>query len=932
VTTSAVTPAIAFTGSSGAGTLGPFSLIKGGTPIYFADNSYIKVLRYSTVSDAVPDLLVEGVDYDLTGGPDAGSLLLTTPQTGLLDTERLFVYREQVLQQLLSLSTGGNFSGPAIMVKLDRAMEMVAETRRLVDTSVRFTPFSTDSLPDNLPMEAVLDKIVYISGTASEPVYETINATDIAGDLGIIADNIVNVNLVGTDLGGADTIGIVAADLAGDDSIGTVAVNIADVNTVANSIDAGDLTTIVAGLDTKLTVGTYAEMQAVSLANAATLNGFIITDRGASTLYTWQSGDQSVNIDGGFYVAPTADATGASGAWAASVTDITPMLYGAVGDGSTDDTTAIQAAITAANATTNKRLYFPAGTYKITAQLIIHSGATWHGDGLDRTIIQVDSSAGNIVPFRTNTTSNIATAQSVTSITSSTTTATVTTSVAHGYTTGDLINILGATETEYLGSYAITVTGASTFTYQFAGSATSPATGTITCVARAYLQTGVAFYDLHIKGFDDVLTVTESAAHSTMMRLWSIDGLTIERCKFSGHRFIMLSLGGVTNFSIKDCEFEDWGRTDDLRPLPDGSGTLPANEAGAAIWCAGNPVDSAPSTLGEISGNWFHDGEWSCIYLLGQHMIFSGNRMENFKEGNFLSSTSIFATVLPSTSESYGIIYTNNIHIGVTERLTQASGLECGGVNVVVSNNYFENCDGAAIDFTDASENCVAIGNICINCATSAYSANYASIVCRLTSVTAKACNGITISGNVIRSADDGQYGIRLYRVSGGGGGGPDEFNNIRIVNNDVVDAASSSVNNIAYDTTYFGTNIVIKDNSGASDYAVSATWTPTISASSGALSTTSTPTARYWADGPNVYFTITITLTDIGTGSGSLRFTLPTTPAYSGSCVGTNTANAKIVHGSWSTTTTVNCYYYDGTFPALSTHTIRISGVYMTA
>ena len=711
------------------------------------------------------------------------------------------------------------------------------------------------------------------------------------------------------------------------------------VNKVLGSVSEASVAEIIAGLGGKVDrYATYADLRESSpgVGGVAFVVGRLTAGDGGGGHFRWVSGDQSASVaedpEEGVWVAPLSDATGESGAWAASVTDITPMLYGAVGDGSTDDTTAIQAAITAANATTNKRLYFPAGTYKITAQLIIHSGATWHGDGLDRTIIQVDSSAGNIVPFRTNTTSNIATAQSVTSITSSTTTATVTTSVAHGYTTGDLINILGATETEYLGSYAITVTGASTFTYQFAGSATSPATGTITCVARAYLQTGVAFYDLHIKGFDDVLTVTESAAHSTMMRLWSIDGLTIERCKFSGHRFIMLSLGGVTNFSIKDCEFEDWGRTDDLRPLPDGSGTLPANEAGAAIWCAGNPVDSAPSTLGEISGNWFHDGEWSCIYLLGQHVIFSGNRMENFKEGNFLSSTSIFATVLPSTSESYGIIYTNNIHIGVTERLTQASGLECGGVNVVVSNNYFENCDGAAIDFTDASENCVAIGNICINCATSAYSANYASIVCRLTSVTAKACNGITISGNVIRSADDGQYGIRLYRVSGGGGGGPDEFNNIRIVNNDVVDAASSSVNNIAYDTTYFGTNIVIKDNSGASDYAVSATWTPTISASSGALSTTSTPTARYWADGPNVYFTITITLTDIGTGSGSLRFTLPTTPAYSGSCVGTNTANAKIVHGSWSTTTTVNCYYYDGTFPALSTHTIRISGVYMTA
>lgn len=70
--------------------------------------------------------------------------------------------------------------------------------------------------------------------------------------------------------------------------------------------------------------GTYSAMRAYSVAQAATVGRFGVTDRGDG-IYTWQSGDQSANVaidevtssegDGGVWVAPTADKTGASGAW-----------------------------------------------------------------------------------------------------------------------------------------------------------------------------------------------------------------------------------------------------------------------------------------------------------------------------------------------------------------------------------------------------------------------------------------------------------------------------------------------------------------------------------------------------------------------------------------------------------------------------------------
>jgi len=68
----------------------------------------------------------------------------------------------------------------------------------------------------------------------------------------------------------------------------------------------------------------------------------------------------------------------------------------------------------------------------------------------------------------------------VSSITRSGTTATVTTATAHGFSTGDVALIAGAAETAYNGEFVVTVTGGTSFTYDVAGSPSTPATGTIT--------------------------------------------------------------------------------------------------------------------------------------------------------------------------------------------------------------------------------------------------------------------------------------------------------------------------------------------------------------------------------------------------------------------------------------------------------------------
>ncbi len=79
---------------------------------------------------------------------------------------------------------------------------------------------------------------------------------------------------------------------------------------------------------------------------------------------------------------------------------INAKQYGAMGNGTTDDTAAIQAAINAASGT-NQACYIPAGTYLISSQLNLDGTPSLIGDGIAKTIISV---SGAITALRVNET------------------------------------------------------------------------------------------------------------------------------------------------------------------------------------------------------------------------------------------------------------------------------------------------------------------------------------------------------------------------------------------------------------------------------------------------------------------------------------------------------------------------------------------------
>lgn len=110
------------------------------------------------------------------------------------------------------------------------------------------------------------------------------------------------------------------------------------------------------------------------------------------------------------------------------------------------------------------------------------------------------------------------TAQTISSITKSGTTATLTTAAPHGLVTGNRVTISGAVSSEYNGTFVITVTGASTFTYIMANAPAANAT-----VVGSYTVIGITGVDsstfINVNLFKNRLYFTEK---DTMI-CWYLD-------------------------------------------------------------------------------------------------------------------------------------------------------------------------------------------------------------------------------------------------------------------------------------------------------------------------------------------------------------------------------------------------------------------------
>lgn len=94
--------------------------------------------------------------------------------------------------------------------------------------------------------------------------------------------------------------------------------------------------------------------------------------------FVWQAGDQSANVtadpQAGIYVPPDSDITGASGAWRRLYSvAIDAKWFGAVGDGTTDDTSALSAAFAYAAASAQGKVKLFPSVYRIGSAVALSS-------------------------------------------------------------------------------------------------------------------------------------------------------------------------------------------------------------------------------------------------------------------------------------------------------------------------------------------------------------------------------------------------------------------------------------------------------------------------------------------------------------------------------------------------------------------------------
>ena len=180
-----------------------------------------------------------------------------------------------------------------------------------------------------------------------------------------------------------------------------VAAGISETNAAASEVAAGISETNAAASEATITSGLYqlkpsegafangdktkldsttqpvASVAALEALTGAAEKTVLLLASGREGIFVWDGSNLSTEVAAdtaqGIYIAPTSDATGASGSWVRQYNgSVNVKWFGATGDGVTDDTTGFQSALTAAVAA-SKTLYTPTGTYLLSAQLTTSS-------------------------------------------------------------------------------------------------------------------------------------------------------------------------------------------------------------------------------------------------------------------------------------------------------------------------------------------------------------------------------------------------------------------------------------------------------------------------------------------------------------------------------------------------------------------------------
>lgn len=167
---------------------------------------------------------------------------------------------------------------------------------------------------------------------------------------------------------------------------------------------------LTSGVDYKFIVQTALFVQLGSYDNIPSINDFTTVNAAIALVYTNLANTSDITKGDALIGFKQSNASGAlTGAIGKTVhqklqESVSVKDFGATGDGTTDDTTAIQAAVNASQA-----VFFPVGTYKITAQITITKSTAFamYGDGIGNSILLWTNATGGFAITMANNTDSV---------------------------------------------------------------------------------------------------------------------------------------------------------------------------------------------------------------------------------------------------------------------------------------------------------------------------------------------------------------------------------------------------------------------------------------------------------------------------------------------------------------------------------------------
>lgn len=306
--------------------------------------------------------------------------------------------------------------------------------------------------------------------------------------------------------------------------------------------------------------------------------------------------------------------------------------------------------------------------------------------------------------------------------------------------------------------------------------------------------------------------------------------------------------------------------------------------------------------------------------MLRSSNIFTGRDI--VIDGNVALSSKYGANIATGGDANFvygSYVVTNNIcnyGAGVDTDNINVAGMEIGGNGVIVSNNICLQNGGAGIAVL--ARNSIISNNICLgNGQNVAATDPYKSGILMAYADASYGAHYCIVVGN--RCGDDGS-GRQKYGYYEQGAA----INNVALMANNFVGNTVAPA-------------LIASSTGGFYETNTWTPWTPTITSTAGAITQVGAVSARYRLEQKTVHFIVSATITENGTGAGSVHITVP--PVFAGvnggnqSCSGreSGVTGKQLVGSILNGAQGINVTFYDGTYPGGNGHVIQIQGFYET-